>query len=111
MAVTGIKLTAAIEEYLADLSRIRATGGGTDERSYYPPLTNLLNVVGGSLRPKVFCVSELAQQGAGHPDLGLYAVKQVQRGRPREGQGSRGRRCRVHSAPGPGRPGGHRGVG
>ena len=86
MAVTGIKLTAAIEEYLADLSRIRATGGGTDERSYYPPLTNLLNAVGGSLRPKVFCVSELAQQGAGHPDLGLYAAKQVQRGRPREGQ-------------------------
>ena len=90
MAVTERKLTAAIEEYLDDLRRIRASGGGTGERSYYPPLTNLLNVVGGSLRPKVFCVSELAQQGAGHPDLGLYAVKQVQRGRPREGQAPEG---------------------
>ena len=34
----------------------------------------------------MFCVSELAQQGAGHPDLGLYAAKQVQRGQPRDGQ-------------------------
>ena len=92
MAATERKLTAAVEEYLADLRRIRATGGGTDERSYYPPLTNLLDVVGGSLRPRVFCVSELAQQGAGHPDLGLYAVKQVQRGRPPGGAGAGGRR-------------------
>ncbi len=34
----------------------------------------------------MFCVGELADQGAGHPDFGLYAAKQVQRGRPREGQ-------------------------
>ena len=34
----------------------------------------------------VFCVGELADQGAGHPDFGLYTAKQVQRGRPREGQ-------------------------
>ena len=34
----------------------------------------------------MFCVGELADQGAGHPDFGLYGAKQVQRGRPREGQ-------------------------
>ena len=34
----------------------------------------------------MFCVSEMADQGAGHPDFGLYAAKQVQRGRPRAGQ-------------------------
>ena len=34
----------------------------------------------------MFCVGELADQGAGHPDFGLYAAKQVQKGRPREGQ-------------------------
>ena len=45
MAVTGRKLTAAVEEYLAELRRIRATGGGTGELSYYPPLNNLLNAV------------------------------------------------------------------
>ncbi len=80
------KLVAAVEAYFTDLRLIRASGGGTDERSFYPPLTNLLNAVGGTLRPRVFCVSELAQQGAGHPDLGLYAAKQVQRGQPRKGQ-------------------------
>ena len=79
-------MLGAVEDYLSDLRKIRASGGGTGERSYYPPLINLLNAVGGTLRPKVFCVSELAQQGAGHPDLGLYAAKQVQRGRPRKGQ-------------------------
>ena len=72
---------------MADLRRIRASGGATGERSYYPALSNLLNAVGGgALRPKVFCVGELAQQGAGHPDFGLYAAKQVQKGQPKEGQ-------------------------
>ena len=45
-----------------------------------------MNAVGASLRPKVFCVGELANQGAGHPDFGLYAAKQLQKGRPREDQ-------------------------
>ena len=34
----------------------------------------------------MFCVSELADQGAGHPDFGLFTAGQVQGGRPREGQ-------------------------
>ena len=86
MAASGNKLTAAVEEYLAELRRIRATGGGTGELSYYPPLHNLLNAVGGLLRPKVHCVSQLAQQGAGHPDFGLYAARQVSKGQPKQGQ-------------------------
>ena len=86
MAGTNEKLTAAVEDYFSDLRKIRSSGGATGERSYYPPLTNLLNAVGSTLKPKVFCVSELAQQGAGHPDLGLYAAKQMQRGRQRDGQ-------------------------
>ena len=98
MAESTSKLVLAVGAYLDDLRRIRASGGGTDERSYYPPLTNLLNAVGAGLRPKVFCVSELAQQGAGHPDLGLYAARQVQRGRPREGQTPEGGVVEVKSA-------------
>ena len=86
MPTTATKLTSIVEDYLADLRRIRASGGATGERSYYSPLTNLLNAVGSTLKPKVFCVGELTEQGAGHPDFGLYAAKQVQRGRPREGQ-------------------------
>ena len=79
-------LTAAVEAYFTDLRRIRSSGGATDERSTYGALTNLLNTVGATLKPKVFCVPELADQGAGHPDFGLYVSRQVQRGKLRDGQ-------------------------
>ena len=72
--------------YLTDLHRIRATGGATAELSYHTPLNNLLTAVGATLKPKVRCVSELADLGAGRPDLGLYAARQMQRGKRREGQ-------------------------
>ncbi len=80
------KLAAAAEAYFADLRRVRASGGATAERSYYPALEGLLRAVGATLKPKVFCVSELADQGAGHPDLALYTARQVQKGRPSPGQ-------------------------
>ena len=86
MAPSKAQLTTAVEHYLSDLARQRASGGATGERSTYTPLVNLLNAVGTSLKPKVFCVSELADQGAGHPDIGLYSARQLQRGRPRSGQ-------------------------
>ena len=86
MPSTPNNLTSIVEDYLSDLRRVRASGGATGERSTYGPLANLLNDVGATLRPKVFCVGELAQQGAGHPDFGLYAAKQLQRGKPRDGQ-------------------------
>ena len=72
MAGLHPKYATAVEAYFEDLRRIRASGGGTGERSSYPPLTNLLNAVGASLKPKVFCISQLAQQGAGHPDLEIW---------------------------------------
>ena len=68
------------------MRRIRATGAGTEERSYYPALRDLLNSVGDTLRPKMFSVIELRQQGAGHPDLGLFAARQVSKGLPTQGQ-------------------------
>ena len=86
MSNTTTALTAAGETYFADLGRVRASGGATGERSSYGPLANLLNAVSATLAPKVFCVGELADQGAGHPDFGLYAAKQVQQGRRRAGQ-------------------------
>ena len=86
MPTTTAKLTTAVEEYFSDLRLVRASGGATGERSYYPALTNLLNAVGDALKPRVYCVSELADQGAGHPDIGLYARRQVQKGTPRPGQ-------------------------
>ena len=86
MAGTNEKLRAAVEAYFDELHKVRASGGGTGELSYYPALTNLLHAVGGSLKPRVFPVSNLSDQGAGHPDFGLYAAKQVKKGHPREGQ-------------------------
>ena len=80
------RLVSAVESYLTELRMIRASGGATGERSSYVPLANLLNAVGRTLKPKVFSVLELADQGAGHPDLGLYAAHQVRRGKPRPGQ-------------------------
>ena len=80
------KLKQAVEAYFTDLRLVRGSGGATDERSLYVPLANLLNAVGGLLRPKVFCVQDLANQGAGHPDFGLYTTRQVQRGKPKSGQ-------------------------
>ena len=86
MPTPTTKLTTAVETYLTALRQIRASGGATGERSYYGPLENLLTAVGNTLKPKVICVSELADQGAGHPDFGLYAAKQLQKNQPKEGQ-------------------------
>ena len=81
-----MKLAAAVEAYFAELRRVRASGAATGERSSYPALAALLNAVGATLQPKVACVSELAEQGGGHPDFGLFAAHQVAKGRGRAGQ-------------------------
>ena len=86
MATVRNQLTTAAEEYFEALRRVRASGGGTGERSTYPALSNLLNAVGSSLRPKVSCIVEMAEQGAGHPDVGLYAASQLRKGHSHRGQ-------------------------
>ena len=86
MTSATTKLTQAVEAYCVGLQMIRASGGATDERSLYVPLANLLNAVGGTLQPKVFCVQEMADQGVGHPDFGLYTTQQVQKGKPKSGE-------------------------
>ena len=75
-----------METYFADLRRVHASGGATGELSIYGPLSTLLNTVGGMLKPKVFCIGQLSDQGAGHPDFGLYVANQVRSGRRRPGQ-------------------------
>ena len=86
MAGPGAKAMQAVEAYFAELGRVRGTGGATGELSHHPALGALLNAVGATLKPKVFCVGELADLGAGRPNFGLFAARQVQKGRPREGQ-------------------------
>jgi hypothetical protein len=80
------KIEVVIERYFARLRDERGLGAGTKERSYYPALADLLNAFGRDLKPKVLCLSDLANTGAGHPDFGLYTASQVQKGTPRTGQ-------------------------
>ncbi|MFH1057790.1 MAG: type ISP restriction/modification enzyme [Pseudomonadota bacterium] len=75
-----------VETFFSELHRIHATGGGTSETSYYPPMANLLNELGKKLSPKVHCLSQLANTGAGSPDYGIFTQDQIQLGEPRPGQ-------------------------
>ena len=86
MPANAAKLTSIVEKYLSELRRLRDSGGATAELSTYTALANLINAVGATLRPKVFCVVGLADQSARHPDMDLYAASQVQKGKPRPGQ-------------------------
>lgn len=67
------------EQYIQELRNIRATGAAVKETSYYTPLVNLLNAIGGTLKPKVRCFMQLKNLGAGMPDGGLFTARQYQR--------------------------------
>jgi len=67
-----------LETYLRELRDIRSTGAGVEEESYYHPLAALLNEVGKKLKPKVKCVLQLANRGAGKPDGGLFTADQFE---------------------------------
>lgn len=69
-----------VEAYLNDLIEVRRSGAGTKETSYYGALCSLLNTIGKELKPRVHCIVQLANQGSGHPDLGLFTTDQFQRG-------------------------------
>jgi hypothetical protein len=64
-------------QYLTDIARIRRTGAGTGEISYYGCLASALNAIGTRLKPRVFCVPNLRNRGAGFPDMGLFAGADV----------------------------------
>lgn len=54
-----------------------AARAGTGEISYYGCLAGALNAVGATLKPRVFCVPNLRNRGAGFPDMGLFADAEV----------------------------------
>ncbi|MCK9374773.1 MAG: N-6 DNA methylase [Syntrophobacterales bacterium] len=68
-----------LETYLKELSEIRSSGAAVKETSYYGPLATLLNETGKSLKPKVKCIINLQNQGAGLPDGGLFTQEQFQK--------------------------------
>lgn len=69
-----------LENYLSDVRDIRLSGGGVSELSYYPALRDLLEEVGGGLKPKVRSFMNLKNEGAGMPDGGLFTADQVRKG-------------------------------
>ncbi|MCY2927196.1 MAG: N-6 DNA methylase [Planctomycetota bacterium] len=82
-----------VETYLKELRDIRSTGAGVAETSFYPALSNLFNEIGKGLKPKVRCVINLANRGAGLPDGGFFTPEQLKQTDldPMKGQGpSRG---------------------
>ena len=66
-------------DYLQNLRDIRSSGAAVKETSYYGVLANLLNEVGKTLKPRVRCLINLANRGAGLPDGGLFTPDQFQR--------------------------------
>ena len=66
-----------LEIYLTELREIRDTGAATKETSGYGTLAKLLDAVGQSLKPKVRCLIQLKNSGAGLPDGGLFTPDQL----------------------------------
>ena len=81
----------ALEAYLSELSANRLAGA-VPETSGYGALATLLNEVGHKLKPKVRCVINPANRGAGIPDGGLFVVGQFEKG-------NRASRCPTAASP------------
>src|SRR5579862_7119777 len=70
-AVGILEPMSSLTTYLEDAQRIHASGLGTNERSYYPPLAALLRALGEHLTPRVTAIHDIADRGVGHPDFVL----------------------------------------
>ena len=68
-----------IEAFFEQLRAVHFPGAGVAETSYYTPLATLLNELGGRLKPKVRCIVNQANKGAGIADGGLFTADQLRR--------------------------------
>jgi hypothetical protein len=62
--------------YFRNLQEIHSSQAAVKETSYYGTLETLLNEIGKTLKPRVRCIINLRNQGAGLPDGGLFNVNQ-----------------------------------
>ena len=67
-----------LDIYLDGVRQVRTTRAGTSETSYYPALSLMLNAVGSTLRPRVFCLHHPSGD-SGIPDFGLFEQAQFRR--------------------------------
>ena len=65
--------------FLIAVHGVHVSGSGTKETSYYTAIDNLLDGVGDTLKPKVRCLMQLKNIGAGNPDGGLFTADQFDR--------------------------------
>ena len=68
-----------LEVFLNAVRGVHGTSGGTKETSYYTAINNVLDGAGHTLKPKVRCVMQLKNLGAGNPDGGLFTADQFDR--------------------------------
>jgi hypothetical protein len=66
-----------LESYLSALLENRASRATTKETSGYPALVALFNAAGATLKPKVRCLIQLKNNGAGLPDGGFFTPDQL----------------------------------
>ena len=66
-----------LEVYFSRLRDIRGAGIGQHETSYYDAIATLLTTYGRKLNPRVTCVMQIRNQGAGIPDGGLFTAEQL----------------------------------
>ena len=71
--------SSLLENFLHAVRGVHRTNGGTKETSYYTALNNLLDGAGHALKPRVRCVMQLKNLGAGNPDGGLFTADQFDR--------------------------------
>ena len=75
---SGVTLNP-LATYLRELRDIRSSGANVPETSFYGPLANLLNDIGRTLKPRVRCIINPKNQGAGIPDGGFFTADQLPR--------------------------------
>src|SRR5437867_5340705 len=75
---SGVLLDPLVN-YVRDLRDIHSSGANVPETSFYGPLANLLNDIGRTLKPRVRCIINPKNQGAGIPDGGFFTTDQLPR--------------------------------
>ncbi len=68
-----------VETYIGELFEIRRSGEAVKETSYYGALAQLFNEIGKTLKPRVRCIINIKNRGAGIPDGGFFTPDQFQK--------------------------------
>jgi hypothetical protein len=74
----GLSLTP-FETYLKKMREKQSSGEAVPETTFYGTLEHFLDEIGATLKPKVKCVINIRNRGAGIPDGGLFTSDQLNR--------------------------------